>query len=90
MSETRETRLRRLHMRSIRRGIKEMDLILSQWAETELPRMDEAGLDAYDALLEENDQAIYAWICGHEAAPARHAPLVARISDMARAGLRSS
>ena len=34
MSEDRATRLKRLHMRSMRRGIKEMDLILSRfWAQ---------------------------------------------------------
>ncbi len=32
MSETRENRLKRLQMRSMRRGIREMDLILSSFA----------------------------------------------------------
>ncbi len=53
MIETPENRLKRLKMRSMRRGIKEMDLILSAFADANLARMDEAGLSLYDALLRE-------------------------------------
>lgn len=90
MTEHRDTKLKRLHMRSIRRGIKEMDLILTDWAQHELPGMSDADLDAYDALLAENDQALYAWICGHEAAPKAHTDLVARIAERAHGGVMSS
>ena len=41
MTESRESRIERLAMRSWRRGIKEMDLILGGFADAEL-----AGLDA--------------------------------------------
>ena len=56
MTETHEIRLKRLAMRSMRRGIKEMDLILSRYAEERLPQMSTAELDRYEALLSENDQ----------------------------------
>ena len=36
MSEPRDTRLKRLRMRSMRRGIKEMDLILTTYADRHL------------------------------------------------------
>lgn len=78
--EPRETALRRLKMRSMRRGIKEMDLILSGFAGRHLDGMDAAGLAAYDALLCENDQDLYRWVTGQEAAPGPHADMIARIA----------
>ena len=49
-------------MRSMRRGIKEMDLILSAFAAEHLAKMDAGSLDDYDALLNENDQDLYRWL----------------------------
>lgn len=80
MSEAIETRRKRLYMRSIRRGIKEMDLILGAYAETALPAMDADALDAYEALLAENDHDLYQWISGQRPAPGPHAALVAEIA----------
>ena len=81
MTETRETRIKRLKMRSMRRGIKEMDLILSAYADRHLPGMDTAALDTYDALLQENDQDLYQWVTGQALAPAPVAELVADIAQ---------
>ena len=64
MTEPRDVRIRRMKMRSMRRGIKEMDLILSAYADRNLAVMDAAGLDTYDALLQENDQDLYQWVTG--------------------------
>lgn len=61
--------MKRLAMRSMRRGIKEMDLILSAYADRNLPKMDAAALDLYEALLEEHDQDLYRWITGQTAVP---------------------
>tara|TARA_Y100001956_G_scaffold44366_1_gene43255 strand:+ start:207 stop:467 length:261 start_codon:yes stop_codon:yes gene_type:complete len=69
MAETRENRLKRLQMRSMRRGIKEMDIILMRYAAARLEAMDDAALDAYDALLSENDQDLYQWVSGQQDAP---------------------
>ena len=80
MSETRDVRLKRLRMRSMRRGIKEMDLILSAFAETELDKLDEAGLDLYERLLSENDQEIYSWITGQEQVAPDYAGLLEAIT----------
>ncbi|WP_415919916.1 succinate dehydrogenase assembly factor 2 [Tateyamaria sp. SN6-1] len=78
--ELREHRLKRLHMRSMRRGIKEMDLILSAYAATTLNGMTEAQLDLYDALLSENDQDLYTWVTGQVPAPDRFQALVDEIA----------
>ena len=60
--ELREHRIKRLKMRSMRRGIKEMDLILSTYADRNLEGMEPAQLDLYDSLLHENDQDLYQWV----------------------------
>ncbi len=80
MTETREIRLKRLAMRSWRRGIKEMDLILGGFADAELAGLDEATLDDYERLLEENDWDLYYWVTGAREAPGAHAPLIRRLA----------
>ncbi|KPP85594.1 MAG: hypothetical protein HLUCCO07_00715 [Rhodobacteraceae bacterium HLUCCO07] len=80
MAEAREARLKRMKMRSMRRGIKEMDLILMRFAEARLDAMDEAALDAYDGLLNENDQDLYQWVSGQAVPPAHLRGLIEAIS----------
>ncbi len=50
MGETAEARLKRMAMRSWRRGTKEMDLVLGPLAEAHLARMSRERLDLYDVL----------------------------------------
>lgn len=85
-SEDRATRLKRLTMRSMRRGIKEMDILLMRYAEARLAQMDDAQLDTYESLLHENDQDLYQWVSGQADAPARFAPLVDDIRAVAAHG----
>lgn len=77
--EPRETRLRRLKMRSMRRGIKEMDLILGGFAQEGLEWLSDAELDLYDAMLSESDHDMYAWASGQTPAPDQFAALMERI-----------
>lgn len=77
-----QTRLRRLVMRSMRRGIKEMDVILSRFAETRLAGLDAELLDSYDALLRENDHDLYYWVSGVQEPPETFAPIVMQIRAM--------
>ncbi|MDE4173605.1 succinate dehydrogenase assembly factor 2 [Phaeobacter sp. PT47_59] len=79
--ETRENRLKRLRMRSMRRGIKEMDILLSAFADANLDGMDAARLDLYDRLLHENDQDLYQWVTGQVGAPDVFRDLVHDISQ---------
>lgn len=83
MTETREHRLKRLKMRSMRRGIKEMDIILSRYADEKLGDFDDAGLDLYDRLLSESDQDLYQWVSGQKPAPDWLHPMISDISDVA-------
>lgn len=80
MTETREIRLKRLKMRSMRRGIKEMDIILERFADDTLAGMDADALDLYEALLNENDQDLYQWVTGQQPAPDRFQALIGQIS----------
>jgi len=74
-----DIRLKRLRIRSWRRGTREMDLILGRFSETGLAGLTPAELDLYEALLEENDHDLYAWVAGSAEVPPRYAALLARI-----------
>jgi antitoxin CptB len=87
MHETAEARLKRMAMRSWRRGMKEMDLVLGPFADAHLAALSEDELLAYDALLAENDQDLMAWILGQAAPPPAMAPLLARITAFAEVRL---
>ena len=80
-----ETRLKRIRMRSWRRGTKEMDLILGPFADSQIAGMSGDELDLYETLLSENDQDLYPWITarmkGIKAGPA---PLAAMLERVAR------
>lgn len=83
MTETREASIKRMRMRSMRRGIKEMDLILQAFADAHLDGMSDADLALYDQLLTENDQDLYAWIGGTHSAPTTYQTMIERIAAKA-------
>ena len=90
-----DTALRRMRMRAWRRGTREMDLILGPFADTVLPQMDGPERTEFEALLDENDQDLYAWISGRlsgagTTGPARHAALLDRIARHAAMRLQGS
>ena len=76
MLETPEIRLKRLKMRSWRRGTKEMDLILGPFSDESLLALTPALLDDYEALLEENDQDLYQWFSGQLPAPEKYQKVI--------------
>jgi antitoxin CptB len=82
MIELPEHRLKRLHMRSMRRGIKEMDLILTAYADLHLSAMSPEQLDLYEALLNEADQDLYQWVTGQTEAPQHLAGLIADVAQV--------
>lgn len=90
--DEREARLKRLRMRSWRRGTREMDLILGPFADAELDHLDDGALAAYERLIEENDQDLYPWITarlrGGTAGPDDHAAMLDRIAAHAAGRLR--
>jgi antitoxin CptB len=63
----------------MRRGIKEMDLILERFARANLAHMSDADLTLYDGLLSENDHDIYQWVTGQVAPPVPYGGLIEKI-----------
>ena len=86
-TETAEARLKRLAIRSWRRGTKDMDLILGPFADMHLAALSEPDLVTFDRLLEENDQDLMAWILDQSTPPAWVLPLLTQITAVARARL---
>jgi antitoxin CptB len=87
MDETAEARLKRLAMRSWRRGTKEMDLVLGPWSDAHLSALPDAELQIYETLLAENDQDLMAWILGQGTPPLAIIPLLDRIAGFAKTRL---
>ncbi|MCW1919653.1 succinate dehydrogenase assembly factor 2 [Rhodobacter sp. KR11] len=80
-----QERLKRMKMRSWRRGTKEMDLVLGPYADAHLEGMSAQELDGFEAILAEQDQDLMAWILGHKVAPDVHLALLARLLAFAEA-----
>ncbi len=74
-----ETQKKKLRLRSVRRGIREMDLILGAFAKAHLDAMSAEELSLYETLLEENDHDLYDWLTGQTAVPTVFRTLIAEI-----------
>ncbi len=79
MGESGTERLKRLAHRSRYRGFKEVDLHFGQFAERHLAGLAGHELDQYEALLDEPDQDVWAWLSGARHVPARHDNRVFRL-----------
>ncbi len=53
---------KRLHYRSWHRGCKETDLVLGRYCDARLADMDVAAMGLFEALLDEDDSEIWAWL----------------------------
>lgn len=65
------SRRKQLAYRAGHRGIREMDLILGGFSLRHIGELSRRRLDAFERLLEENDQDLLAWFTGQAAAPER-------------------
>lgn len=81
--ESSEHRLKRMKMRSWRRGTKEMDMVLGPFSDTELMQLNEEQTVRYDTLLDENDHDLYQWVTGQVPSPETYLDLISRISKHA-------
>ena len=75
----REARLRRLKIRSWRRGTKEMDLILGSFWDARGATLDDTVLDLYEQLLNENDQDLFRWCSGQAVPPEQFAGMISQL-----------
>lgn len=69
-SEGLDARRRRLLFRSWHRGIREMDIVLGNFADAQLAGLSDAELDEYEAWLEIPDQLMFAYVNGAQPTPA--------------------
>jgi len=83
--EDRNTRLKRLKLRSWRRGMKEMDLILGEFADKHLEKLSAEELDAHEQLMDQPDQDLYAWMSGAQSVPERLSEAVERVMTSRKA-----
>jgi antitoxin CptB len=67
-----DDRRKKLKFRAWRRGFREIDLILGGFADAKIGGLDEAGLGAFEALLDAPDQDVYLWITEEAPAPVEH------------------
>ena len=71
-AEPLDRRRKKLKFRAWRRGFREIDLILGGFADRRLEALNETGLQAFEALLNANDQDVYEWITELAPAPPEH------------------
>lgn len=70
--QTDPNRLERLRYRAWRRGFREADLILGPFADRHGAELPADQLAAFEALLDEADPDIYAWILESQPTPPQH------------------
>ena len=80
MSLVLETQKKKLKLRSVRRGIREKDLILGAFAALHLSTMSAEQLSLYERLLQENDHDLYDWITGQSSVPTVFRDLIKEIA----------
>ncbi len=69
-SEGLDARRRRLLFRCWHRGIREMDLVLGRFADSQLTSLNDAELSELEGWLDIPDQQMFAWVNGAEPTPA--------------------
>jgi antitoxin CptB len=75
-----DERRRKILFRAWRRGLREMDLVMGQFADAHLPAMSEAELDEFERLMNAPDPEVLAWITGEAPTPEEFdTPLFARL-----------
>ena len=72
---------KKLVMRSRKRGIREMDLVFGPFADAQITDLAQADIDAYEALLTENDHDIFQWIAQPDFEPDKYSTILALIRD---------
>ena len=74
---------RKLFFRSNHRGIKEMDIIFTKFAETVLAELPDAELADYQRILELPDDKLFGWATGKDQVPDElRSPLLDRLLNL--------
>lgn len=76
-----DARRRRILYRARHRGIREMDLVLGQFADQEIATLSESQLDELETIMNEEDNDLVKWITGEKPIPEHYrTPLFERIA----------
>ncbi|GGH15873.1 hypothetical protein GCM10007036_16130 [Alsobacter metallidurans] len=67
-----DPRRRKVLFRSWHRGMREMDLIMGQFADAQIDQLTDAELDIYEHLIEAPDRDILMWLTGEAPTPANY------------------
>lgn len=67
-----DARRKKILFRSWHRGMREMDLLLGQFADACLDGLSNEELDTLESLMEIPDRDVLAWITGEKATPATY------------------
>ena len=73
--------IKRLKMRSWRRGMKEMDIILGKFIDHSIDFLTDDEIKSYENLLNNDDQMIFSWILNKEQIPEEFNDIVKKISN---------
>jgi antitoxin CptB len=65
----RDIRIKQLRYRAWRRGFREHDFLMGTFADARLADLDDAGLEVFEALLNQADWDVYYWIVGQKPVP---------------------
>ena len=83
MSDPLNAERRKLYFRSNHRGIKEMDIIFTKFAETVLAELSDDELTDYQRILELPDDKLFSWATGRETVPSElRSPLLDRLLSL--------
>jgi len=63
-----DARVKRLRWR-VRRGTRELDALLGGWLDRHTDAADVASLQAFEALLDQQDPELWDWLMGHAEPP---------------------
>jgi antitoxin CptB len=64
-----DIRRRRVRFRCWHRGMREVDLLMGQFADASIEALSEQELDDLEALMEAQDRDIFAWMTGEASIP---------------------
>jgi antitoxin CptB len=64
-----DPRRRRILFRAWHRGMREMDLIMGQFADAHIDKLTDAELDEFERLIEVPDRDLLTWLTGEQPTP---------------------
>ena len=72
---------KRLKIQSWRRGMKEMDLILGRFIDSNIDRLSPNEIADYERLLLQDDQVLFSWFSKEDAVPVELSSIFVKISN---------